>query len=395
MTTRVGVGRSKNRNPVVAGREAASAALEQLGGGRASVAMVFATAGYDQAALLRAIAEAVGETPIVGCSAEGVITQHGSEETSHAVAVTAIASDELVAETFFVPGFTEDAAACGRALVDAIRERDVRGRLLVLFPDGIQGNCTELIQAIEQAMPYPLPIVGGTAGDLLAFKQTYQYHRGEVASGGVSALLLGGEFVAELGVTHGCDLIGIERVVTRAEGGFVCEIDGRPAWSFFKEYLADDADTLEAVHLSHLLLAERLPANVPEFDEFTVRVPVQLDKERGALYFAAGIRSGTRVQLARRNPDKVCVRAVGEAHRLVDKHKGQRPLMVLELDCAGRGAMLFGSETNSRLIDPVQQVFGKDVPWVGLHTYGEIAPVGGRTLFHNYTAVLCALYPAT
>lgn len=30
--------------------------------------------------------------------------------------------------------------------------------------------------------------------------------------------------------------------------------------------------------------------------------------------------------------------------------------------------------------------------WLGSHTYGEIAPVGGRTMFHNYTRVLCALY---
>ena len=32
--------------------------------------------------------------------------------------------------------------------------------------------------------------------------------------------------------------------------------------------------------------------------------------------------------------------------------------------------------------------------WIGLHTYGEIGPVAGRTWFHNYTAVLCALYAA-
>ena len=65
---------------------------------------------------------------------------------------------------------------------------------------------------------------------------------------------------------------------------------------------------------------------------------------------------------------------------------------MLDLECAGRGALLFGAETTTQLCEPAQRVLGKDVPWIGLHTYGEIGPVGGRPCFHNYTAVLCAFY---
>jgi small ligand-binding sensory domain FIST len=32
------------------------------------------------------------------------------------------------------------------------------------------------------------------------------------------------------------------------------------------------------------------------------------------------------------------------------------------------------------------------VPWIGLYTYGEIGPIGGRDYFHNYTAVVLAVY---
>lgn len=392
MASDAGVGWSINRNSLEAGLEAARGALAPLGHRPPIAVLVFGTAGHDQEALLRGVAEVTGAAPVVGCSAEGVITQDGSNEASHAVAVSAIGSDEITARTFFVPGFSVDAAACGRSLVDQIVDCGVHGRLLVLFPDGIAGNCTELVRAIEAAMPYPVVIVGGTAGDLLTFTKTFQYHGVEVASGGVSALLLGGDVAVDLEVTHGCDLIGAERVVTSADAGFVCEIDHQPTWSFFKEYLADDSQSLEALHLAHLLLAERVPQSTPEFGDFTVRVPVQLDAARGALYFAAGIASGTRVQLARRNPEKVCERAVAAARRLTERHPGERPLLMLDLDCAGRGGLLFGGETTARLCDPAQRVFGKGVPWIGLHTYGEIGPVGGRTLFHNYTAVFCALY---
>ena len=387
-----GVGRSRNRNSLEAGQEAAREALASLGGRRAVAVLVFGTAGHDQGALLKGVTAVTGDAPLAGCSAEGVITRHGSEEVSHAVAVCAIAADAISARTFLVPGFSSDSAACGRALADQIARCGLQGRLLVLFPDGIGGNCTALVRALEAALPSPLVIVGGTAGDLLTFQRTFQYHGLEATSGAVSALLLGGDFAAEIEVTHGCDLIGAERVVTRAEAGFVCAIDDQSAWSFFKEYLADDADTLEALHVAHLLLAEHVPQGTPEFGDFTVRVPVRLDSERGALYFAAGLESGTRVQLARRNPDKVCEHAMAAARRLTERHPGARPFLVLDLDCAGRGALLFGDETNASLFEPMQRIFGEDVPWVGLHTYGEVGPVGGQTLFHNYTSVLCALY---
>lgn len=397
MFARSGVGRSGHWNSAAAGREAAKAALAALEGRKPLVVLVFATVGHDQDALLGGVTEVTESAPVVGCSAEGVITQRGSEETSHAVAVAALASDDarpsaFFAETFFVGDFARDARACGRALAQQIQDRDRKGRLLVLFPDGIRGNCTELVRSIEEAMPYPLAIIGGAAGDLLTFEKTFQYHAGRAQTGGVAALLLGGDFVPEIAVTHGCDRIGTERVVTRAENGFVCEIDGKPAWSFFQEYLAN-AETLEAAHRAHLLLTERIPASDPEFDAFTVRVPTQLDASTGALYFAAGIATGTRVQVARRNAEKVCERASAAAVRLSERHPGVVPALILHLDCAGRGALLFGPDTTARLIEPLQRHFHESVPWMGMHTYGEIAPVAGQTFFHNYTGVLCALYP--
>jgi small ligand-binding sensory domain FIST len=32
------------------------------------------------------------------------------------------------------------------------------------------------------------------------------------------------------------------------------------------------------------------------------------------------------------------------------------------------------------------------VPWIGLYTHGEIAPIGNQQVFHNYTLVLTAIY---
>ena len=40
----------------------------------------------------------------------------------------------------------------------------------------------------------------------------------------------------------------------------------------------------------------------------------------------------------------------------------------------------------------VQEALGRDLPWIGFHTYGEIAQLAGNAYYHNYTVVLLALY---
>ena len=53
---------------------------------------------------------------------------------------------------------------------------------------------------------------------------------------------------------------------------------------------------------------------------------------------------------------------------------------------------LFGTNAVTGLIDPVQGLIGHDVPWLGLHTYGEIGTVAGAPRYHNYSVVLMALF---
>jgi hypothetical protein len=394
MATRVGVGTSSNRDSHAAGVEAARVAYDSLDGANAAIVLVAATAGYRQQQLVNGVREVFPKAPMSGCSAEGVITRGSSAESSHAVGVVAIASDENHIQTFHVQRFAEDSAAAGRRLANEILERAPDGRLVMLFPDGIAGNCTQFIRALDTALSSRMTVIGGTAGDLLDFQRTYQFHDGDVFSDSVAAVVISGEFDAEIAITHGCDLIGAPRTITRAENGFVYAIDGHRAWDLFREYLDSDAETLEALHIAHLLLAEHLPVSPTRLiDDFTVRVPVRLDNASGALYFAAGLTEGTRVQIALRNAEKVCERAVDAVRDIAVRRPGEAPLLMLQLDCAGRGRLLLGEGVEDRLLAPMHHVFGDAVPWFGMNTYGEIGPVDRRVYFHNYTAVLCALYP--
>jgi hypothetical protein len=73
MATNAGVGTSHHHNPDVAGREAAEQALKETGVAKPDFVFMFASIGYDQRTLLRAVRETTGGAPLTGCSAEGTI----------------------------------------------------------------------------------------------------------------------------------------------------------------------------------------------------------------------------------------------------------------------------------------------------------------------------------
>src|SRR5215212_10368527 len=64
MTTHAGVGMSRHHNPNVAGREAAEQALQKAGVDEPDFSFMFASIGYDQHSLLRAVRETTGGAPL-------------------------------------------------------------------------------------------------------------------------------------------------------------------------------------------------------------------------------------------------------------------------------------------------------------------------------------------
>ncbi|HEX6838025.1 MAG TPA: FIST N-terminal domain-containing protein [Polyangia bacterium] len=393
MATTAAVAKTDKRDARRAGRDVANRALAALGR-PPDLLLLFSTAGYHQAELVAGIADVDGDTPLAGCSGEGVITQEGSDESAYAAVLMAVASDVATFDTFAVEGLAKDPRGAGEAIAARVRSLgDRRGRCLLLFPDGITGNSTVLLTALQERLPHPLTIAGGTAGDLAQFERTFQYHDRRVLSDAVSMVLIGGDVDVETTVSHGCEPIGSVRTVTRSDGGNVYEIDGRSAWSVFKEYLDGDPVDLSAADSVHLSFGERLPTrNRDGYGEYVMRTPFGLDRESGALFFPGSLAQGSKIQMMRRDPDRIRDSARRSARELAARRPGRRPNLVLHFDCAGRGRIIFGERATEMAITPIQEVLGRDLPWLGFHTYGEIAELSGVAYYHNYTVVLLALY---
>jgi hypothetical protein len=141
MGTNAGVGMSHDRNPRMAGREAAEKALKAAGIKRADFIFMFASVGYDQRTLLEAVREATGRAPLSGCSGEGIIAGAEADESNFSVAVMAISSDELRFSTAIATSLKEDSEGAGRKIARTLKGQvsaDTMG--LIVLADGLTFN---------------------------------------------------------------------------------------------------------------------------------------------------------------------------------------------------------------------------------------------------------------
>jgi hypothetical protein len=402
--TRIGTGESEEREPFQAGARAAQAALRAAGTASCDFVLMFATVGYNQEKLLRGVRSVTGDARLCGCSGAGIITQtgphgevaftlSGTDTEMETVGVMVFSSNEIRFDVCAAEGLKGRAEEAGKALGAALAGLNAENpRLLLLFPDGYAVNMNGLFRGLEAALPAGLPAAGGLSGHNLPLSSlTYQYYDDRVLTDAVVGALVSGPVDVGLGVSHGCLPIGVEKKVTKAKGNLLQEIDGRPAWSFFKEYLDEDVDEIDVENATFISVGEKLPdALATAYDRYIIRAPF-LKNPDGSIAFATEFREGAVVRMMRRDEEKISAGSAQLARRLRDARRGAKPAAVFQFDCAGRGKMFFGERVKEKEVDVMQDVLGKDVPWLGLFCFGEIAPIGGINHHHNQTVVLCTL----
>src|ERR671913_2351540 len=139
MTTKAGVGLSRQHNPNLAGREAAEQALKKAGVEKPAFVFMFASIGYDQHSVLRAVREATGGAPLTGCSADGTIDGDDADESNFSVVVTAISSEELQWHNGLAVGLEAEPRAVGqRVAKDLMPNLSAETIGLFVFPDGLK-----------------------------------------------------------------------------------------------------------------------------------------------------------------------------------------------------------------------------------------------------------------
>jgi hypothetical protein len=397
MATKAGVGMSHHHNPNLAGREAAEQALEKAGVDRPDFVFMFASIGYDQHSLLRAVRETTGGAPLSGCSAEGTINGDDADESNFSVVVTAISSEELRWTNGLATGLEDDSRAVGqRVAQDLLPDLSPDTIGLFVFPDGLTDNLGDFFAGLEGNLSIDrfLPLWGGGAGNnYYPGEPTYQYCDDEVISDGVSYALLSGKARASWAMSHSLIPIGGERIVTRCQGNIIYEIDGKPAVEVLKEYLPENALTHDRDWMRYaisLALTFRAPSYMKD-EEYVVRGVPQLNLTDGSVTVQTEVQEGTSVWFSSRDKEKLATGFDRMATQIKEQLGGEKPKLVLQFECATRGKMMFRDQEKLQLLNRFRQSIGADVPWAGFYTIGEIGPVEEHNNHHLYTSVVLAL----
>src|ERR671921_1708004 len=387
MTTKAGVGMSHHHNPNIAGCDAAKQALENAGLEKPDFVFMFATVGYDQRSVLRAVRESTGGAPLTGCSAEGTISGDDADESNFSVVVTAISSDELRWHHGIARGLEAEPRAVGKRVAqDLLPHLSADTIGLFAFPDGTYdfvvatNTLDKFFAGLEENLPSErfLPLWGGGANDSFDMASPpHQYCDDEVITDGVSYALLSGTAQAGWAISHGCIPIGGERKVTRSQGNIIYEIDGKPALEVLEEYLPENALTDERDWMRYavsLALCFKAPSYIKD-EEYVVRSVPRVTTDDGSIAVQTEVKEGTSLWLSSRDKEKITTGFDRMAAQIKDQLGGEKPNLVFQFECATRGKMMFREQEKLQILKRFRQSLDPDAPWVGFYTVGEIGPV--------------------
>lgn len=318
---------------------------------------------------------------IVGCSTSGEIS--GLRVMDNSLSLTALQFEHTrveVASTLLVEVEGNSFNAGRRLATQLPREGLVH---VLVFSDGSAVNGSELVRGLAEILPAGVAVTGGLAGDADRFEDTLVVLDDDPRPGLIVAVgLYGKQLRVGYGSMGGWDPFGPDRVVTRASGNVLYELDGQSALGLYKRYLGDYANDLpSAALLFPLALRERDGSEV-------VRTILNIDESQQSMTFAGDVPQGATVRLMKANFERLVDGAQDAAEASYQAIGRQSPEFALLISCVGRKLVL--KQRVEDEIESVQDVLGSQTVLAGFYSYGEISPAAPNAScnLHNQTMTI-------
>jgi hypothetical protein len=333
-----------------------------LAGRRASAVLYFASSSYNPRDLAGPLAERFPGTALIGCSTAGEFT----DQASMTGGITAVALPEgIVGRAVAVAADLSDGAATGIDSAVArleqqwgspLRGLDAATHVGFVLIDGLHGDEEMVNERLGNAAPM-LDFVGGSAGDDLAFAQTWIAVGDQISFHGTALLLCQAQ--VPFRVIKSCSLVSTGQTlkITKSDSATrtILEFDGRPAAEAYAAAIGVPVGALDSsAFLAH-------PVGLMIDGEPWVRSPQRL-ADGGGLAFYSQVVEGSDVELMRSTD------LVADTAQAVSAVQGELG--------GGSGAVLFNCILRRLELDATGQhdtfrsALG-GIPVAGFHTYGE------------------------
>ncbi len=318
---------------------------------------------------------------LAGCSTAGEIAGTQVVDTGVTCTALAFAGTEVTARATSVPDATSSELA-GRALAAQLASAELRH--VVVLSDGLRVNGSALVAGLTSALGDSVGLTGGLSADGDRFGETLVMLDDQVAAGQVVGLgFSGAGLQVGCGSLGGWDPFGPERLITRARGNVLHELDGRSALTLYEAYLGDHAAGLPASALRFPLSVRASMRERP-----VVRTVLAVDPAAGTMTFAGDVPEGAYAQLMRANFDRLVDGAAGAARASALPLAGANPAAALLISYVGRRLVL--QQRVEEEVEAVRDVVGPDTVLSGFYSYGEISPFTptARCELHNQTMTI-------
>lgn len=322
---------------------------------------------------------------VSGCSTAGEISSDGHVRDDSLVA-TAVRFDSTQVRLSVVR--LDETSGSRDAGARVAHELMGSGLVHVLvFSDGLAVNGSDLTSGLRSGLPQGVSITGGLAGDGARFEKTLVVANGETRPGIIAAVgFYGDRLCVGSGSLGGWDPFGPDRIITRASGNVLYELDGQPALALYRRYLGEYAKDLPSSGLLFPLLVR--PA---EGESGVVRTLLGINEREQSVTFAGDMPQGSLARLMKANFDRLIDGATGAARINADA-LGARPAQLgVLISCVGRKLVL--RQRVEEEIEAVREVLGLSPVLSGFYSYGEIAPFmpGAPCDLHNQTMTITTM----
>jgi len=334
-----------------------------LGGEAATAVLWFASGSYDPHELAGPLAAAFSDAAVVGCSTAGEFTDRSMATggisavalpyglLTGAVAALADLSQSVVDGTWHA------VRAIEASLGVSLRDLDPVHHLGFVLIDGLNRAEEQVNEVLGDAAPL-LDVVGGSAGDDLAFRQTWVSVGEHVSRQGAALLVC--QTAVPYHVVKACSFVPTGHVlrITDADvpGRTVLALDGRRAADAYAEAVGVPVDRLDAsVWMEH-------PLGLMIDGQPWIRSPQSVGPD-GGITFYAQIPPGMQVEVMQETDLVADTHAAIHAARVALGGQVAGAVMFncilrrLELDARGTGAAFLHAFDG--------------IPTAGFHTYGE------------------------
>ena len=332
---------------------------------------------------------------IVAASCCGVVGKEGVSESMKDIALMAVKGKEY-AMTHTNEIYGQNSYEKTLEMARDMKASNPNVNMIYLLASGIDIANDSCISAIEEVFGESVTIFGATSADNMKGVVSYQAVNDTVTEHG--AYMIGfsdASLKVETQATHGFVAVGEPMVVTKSTGHIIHELNGRPAWEEYTRHLGLTGDASCGDTIPIGALGEKLDeATATEYGNHHL-LRVVTKHEGNDMYYATLCPEGTELWLTTRDEELI----FSEMDRMVSDMKsridGKEVVAVFHADCLARGRFLFNRIIKDELVRKMQYPFfqnGECPPWLGMYGFGEIARLGGKNIYHNYTTALYVIY---